>query len=364
MAAASSYFSADYAEARGKFRDAAAKAGARLASQVNAQVKGPAGEDLATDIAWVGPADASRVLMTISATHGVEGFCGSGVQVGSFAEGFARELPRDTALLAVHAINPYGFAWIRRVNESNIDLNRNFVDFSKPLPRNEGYDELADAICPDDWSEPLLAAAKARLDDYAEKRGLPWLQQAISGGQYTHPNGIFFGGAAASWSRRTLLWIAEEYLRKAQHVAIIDYHTGLGPYGHGERIILHRRDNPALARAQHWYGEAARAIALGNSASADVVGDGLTGLDQMLTRAGKQVTGMALEYGVRPLHETIDALRADNWVHLHGRLDDAKGREIKAGIRDVFYGDKDDWKGMVFEQAMDAQRRALRGLAE
>ena len=27
----------------------------------------------------------------------------------------------------LHALNPYGFAWLRRVNEHNVDLNRNFL---------------------------------------------------------------------------------------------------------------------------------------------------------------------------------------------------------------------------------------------
>jgi hypothetical protein len=184
----------------------------------------------------------------------------------------------------------------------------------------------------------------------------------MTGGQYSRSDGIFFGGAGVSWSRAVLLRIADEHLAKARRIAIIDYHTGLGPYGHGERIIVHGRDTPALARAQQWYGDAVTAIALGNSTSSDVVGDGLTGLDQKLTRAGKEVTGMALEYGVRPLHETLDALRADNWLHLRGKLDSAQGRDLKAAIRGVFYGDKEDWNGMIFEQAMDAQRRALRGL--
>jgi hypothetical protein len=59
--------------------------------------------------------------------QGGEGLGGAGIQTGSFRSGVARELPPDTALLAVHAINPYGFAWMRRVTEGNVDLNRNVV---------------------------------------------------------------------------------------------------------------------------------------------------------------------------------------------------------------------------------------------
>src|ERR1700688_3064982 len=88
------------------------KARARGSSPTSTLRRGPAGEELATDVAWLGPADAARVLVTISGTHGAEGFAGAGIQTGSFRSGVARELPPDTALPAVHAINPYGFAWI------------------------------------------------------------------------------------------------------------------------------------------------------------------------------------------------------------------------------------------------------------
>ena len=70
------YFSADFQEARRRFGSATEAAGARLESRSH-PLAGPEGEALATDLAWLGPIDAERVLVTVSATHGVEGFCGS-----------------------------------------------------------------------------------------------------------------------------------------------------------------------------------------------------------------------------------------------------------------------------------------------
>jgi hypothetical protein len=358
---ANQYFASSYAEARQKFRDAAMAAGAQLQAEANDRAQGPAGEALTTDIAWLGPADAKRVLVTVSATHGAEGFCGAGVQTGTFRSGAARDLPRGTALLAVHAINPYGFAWVRRVTEDNVDLNRNFIAFSAPLPRNDGYDLLADAICPVEWDQAALATAKARLDEYGARNGAAALQRAITGGQYSHADGIFYGGRAPGWSRRTILAIAARHLAAAERVAVIDYHTGLGPYGYGERIVTHPAGSAGFARARQWYGDNITSTSLGTSRSSEVTGDLMLGLEEALPEA--EVTTMALEYGVRPLQETIDAVRADNWLHTRGRLDTPQGRDIKAMMRATFYGDADDWKDMIFEQAIDAQRRALRGLA-
>ena len=74
-------FSADYAEARGKFRDAASLSGAKLGTHRNPTVSS-AGVELTTETAWLGPERPTRLLIVMSGTHGVEGFCGSGVQVG------------------------------------------------------------------------------------------------------------------------------------------------------------------------------------------------------------------------------------------------------------------------------------------
>ena len=53
----------------------------------------PRGEALCTDTAWLGPRDASRALVVIAGTHGVEGFCGSGPMVGLLRGDAALGLP-------------------------------------------------------------------------------------------------------------------------------------------------------------------------------------------------------------------------------------------------------------------------------
>jgi hypothetical protein len=88
--------------------------------------------------------------MTISSTHGVEGYCGSGFRWTGWQRLGAAGLPSDTAVVMVHAINPYGFAWTRRVTEEGNDLNRNYVDHSRPYPLNEGYLEIAEWLIPKD----------------------------------------------------------------------------------------------------------------------------------------------------------------------------------------------------------------------
>ena len=359
--AASTYFSADYGEARAKFLAAAKAAGGRLTHHQN-PASGPNGEALFTDIARFGPERAERILLIKSATHGAEGFLGSGIEVGLVESGVMRDLPAGIACLVLHALNPYGFAWIRRTNENNIDLNRNFVDHTKPHPQNRAYDELKDFICPPSWAAAQRQKADERLLAYSTQHGDAALQAAITAGQYNHAEGVFYGGIAPSWSNQLLTRLSQDIAREARHVGVIDLHSGLGPYGYGEIMNGHMPGRPAFARIEDWLGGEATSYATGDSSSSVLTGDTLAGIERAMP--GTEISGITLEYGTLPLKDMIDSVRADNWLHVHGKLDSAQGREIKQQIRAAFYPDKDDWKTMVWERGEDTTRRMLKGMAE
>ncbi|WP_374372092.1 M14 family metallopeptidase [Dongia sp.] len=358
---AANYFSATYTEAREKFRTAAKAAGADLISYVNPN-KGPDGGELATDVARIGSRDARRLLIGMSATHGAEGFCGSGIQTGWLGEQQFSALPSDTAILLIHAINPFGFAWVRRVNEDNIDLNRNFIDHTKPYPENAGYRELRDFICPQTWDADSAARSNAAFDDYARRHSTIDLQAAIMNGQYWDKEGVFYGGNAPNWSHRTLLAALSPYAATVTHAAFIDLHTGLGPSGYGEIISNHTGPAPGATRVRKWFGAEVTMIDDGSSTSTAVTGDTQIGVDAALPHT--QVTGITLEYGTVPVPAMIESVRADNWLHIHGNLDSELGRRIKKQIRDAFYTDERQWKETVFARAVDVLHRSMTGLSK
>ena len=354
-------FSATYGEAREKFRAVASQCGGQLSSFSHPE-RSPEGGELSTDIAWFGPRNAERVLVTISGTHGVEGFAGSGAQIDWLTRGETARLPSGLAALLIHAINPYGFAWLRRVTHENVDLNRNWIDFTQPLPENPAYDELADAICPPQWTSEARVASGKVIMDYAVHHGQAALQHAVSGGQYRHPGGLFYGGTEPTWSRRTQTEILTTCLPLARKIAFVDFHTGLGPWGLGERIATARRGEAGFDRAARWYGLGVSSPYDGSSTSAPIVGDGLTATVGLLPHA--EVTGIALEFGTVPVLEVLEALRADAWLHSHGDPDSDVGRLIKAQIRKAFYADVAEWKGMIASQALLACRQAVAGLCQ
>jgi hypothetical protein len=346
---------ADYAEARGRFLDAAHGAGARTTARDH-PLTGPAGEALATDVAVVGAPDAPVRLLVISGTHGVEGFAGSMCQTRWLTEGMA--VPDGMAIVLVHAINPYGFAWIRRVNEDNVDLNRNCIDFSAPHPENAGYDQLADAIVPEQWDEETQERTAGTLLGYAAEHGFDGLQAAVSAGQYRHPAGIFYGGRRAVWSQQTLEEIARATLGGAERVAVLDLHTGLGPFGVGELIASHP-DTICKDRLGSWYGDYA-VPSEGTSVSADVSGDILDALETWL--AGREVTGVAIEWGTVDIVEVSNALRADAWLHAHADPRGAEAGPIKAQLRAAFAPDDPAWSALVWNRFAEVSDRAVTGL--
>ncbi len=353
------FFAQTYAEARSKFLASAAARGLEVESHPH-PLAGRDGEALAMDVARDGPMDAAALLIVSSGCHGVEGYCGSGVQNALLADGAWHRLLESSgvATLYVHALNPYGFSHWRRTTDENVDLNRNFRDFATPPPRNPGYDELADSIVPERW--PPDAETVARVGRFVAERGEKALHAAVSSGQYHHPKGLFYGGDAPTWSQRTLREVLRQHGARCTKLAWIDLHTGLGPNGHGERIFACRDDADAYGRARAWWGDVT-SIYDGSSSSALLTG--MMWLAAYEECAQSEYTGIALEYGTKPQLEVIDALRADQWLQNHPDADAATRRAIKRQVRDAFYDDSDAWKAAIVEQGVDAARDAVYGLS-
>ena len=356
------HFSPDYQTARDKFRSACAEAGVAVTNWLHS-MRGMQDEALATDTAWIGPIDASRVLVTCSGTHGVEGHYGSGCQVGFLRDGHHRNLPADTAVLMIHATNPYGFSWTRRVNEDNIDINRNFIDFDQPLPQNPGYAELADAFVPADANAATMAAADARIAEYGRRHGDAALRLATSGGHYAHPLGMFYGGTRPAWSRLTMEAILAEFgLRERALVAALDFHTGAGPFGYCEPIYSGDPAHPGCARLQRWIGPAMTIQRDGKSATPPQVG---LSSDLWERSCGPNAAYVSFEYGTVPTDEVIGSLRAEHILHRQGRNDwhEPGVQAVKQRLLNAFAPDRPEWREMVILQARMLIERVARGVS-
>ena len=347
--------SPDYPAARAAFIAAATAAGARQASYPH-PLQGPAGEALSVDVAELGPADAEHVVLVTSATHGVEGYCGSALQTEWLTNHLA-DRPEGVRVIHVHALNPFGMAWHRRVNEDNVDLNRNFPDWSQPLPANPGYEELADVLVPADWSPAEQQRTTEVLLTYAAENGFPQLQTVVSGGQYTVPTGIFYGGNGPVWSHRFLREFCATALAAARRVTIIDLHTGLGPWGVGELIASAAPGDPLFDRAKVIWDDAV-SMMTGDSVSAVLAGDWNAVADELAPHA--VVTPMTIEYGVVDLVTVLQSLRADAWLWAHGDPRGPEAPAIRAQVRAAFADDDPSWIETCWPRYLDTMNKALK----
>lgn len=356
-------FSPTYAVARRKFLEAAAAGGLEVESHTH-PLAGREGEVLAMDVALDGPRGADKLLMVSSACHGVEGYCGSGVQVFALHDAEWRAKARDAgvAVLYIHALNPYGFSHIRRATHENVDLNRNFHSFTGPLPDNAAYREVAPLLLPDVW--PPNAANVQAVQTFIAARGEPAWQAAITRGQHEFAQGLFYGGTAPTWSNQTLRQVLREHGTRAQRLAWIDLHTGLGPSGLGERIYAGKDDAAAVQRARQWWGGGGAtpvtSIYDGSSTSAFLTGLMWTAIYDECPQA--EYTGIAMEYGTVPVTEVIQALRAEHWLNIHPEAPAELAAQIKAQMLAAFYTDTDAWKGQIISQARQSLFQAVDGL--
>lgn len=350
-------FSATYREARQRFLEAARTAGAQVQSHIH-PLKGAEGEEIGTDAALLGRADAEKLFIVSSGTHGPEGFSGSACQLALLGDELAkRAADRGIALLLVHAVNPFGFSHFKRTNEDNIDLNRNFNDFAAPYPDNPVYEEIHELLVPKAWppsddNEAQLAAAMARI---AGQRN-----PGVSSGQAKHPDGLFYCGTAPAWSNRTIRSLVGTHGTKRRHIAWIDVHTGLGPHGHGEKIFG-RHPPETTARALRWWGQDLIVSTATESVSPRTVGH-ITGCapEECPDAA---ITPSTLEYGTVPNPVVRRALRGEAWLAGNPDAPAELVRNIRRAVRDAFYVDADDWKGMILGQFRAFALQTINGLA-
>jgi hypothetical protein len=353
-------FSDSYVDARRKFIDAARRAGAKITSYQHPDQRGPAGEPLFLDVAVLGPGSASRIFVVGSGTHGIEGYSGSAAQ-RAWLRGRPR-LAKDTAVVLFHAQNPWGFAHKTRVTEENVDLNRNFIDFSLPLPANPGYAELHPQLVTERWDEESVAAIFARLDAFRERVGEKAFSDAFNGGQYSHADGIFYGGARPQWANNAFRAAVETHLSRAAKVAYMDLHTGIGPWCEHVYLCFHAEGSPARERARAWWGE--RAVNLQGVTHKQLATYNGTIIDAVTGMLpNTEVTCIVVEFGTRPRRDMQRAGLAQRWLRFEGPRDPVLAAKVRREYEAAFYPKEPEWRVAVLEQSRDFIDKGVAGIS-
>lgn len=348
MGQQSDYFSPSYQEARSRFLTAATHAGFTVVSYRH-PLPGHDGRAIFTDIASKIPVNAKHIVMTTSGIHGVEGFAGSAAQIQSLKTVVP---PNDTGIIHVHALNPHGFDFGRRVNEHNIDLSRNFINWSEPPPKDHPLNasvQSALKIKPGLWQQARIALLMAR-------HGMGAAKDALTRGQYSDPAGLYFGGAGPAWSN--LLWhqIVARVTAQAPQLTHIDFHTGLGPYGKGEMIMMVGRNSPMFHRAEKLWDNVTTPQD-GSSSTSPINGSMCDAFNRAAARS-TIVTTAALEFGTLPPLDVLRALAADHHAHL--TMPAEKARKIAwQSMQNAFNPPDRNWQEAILDQSQRAINRAL-----
>jgi hypothetical protein len=257
----------------------------------------------------------------------------------------------------MHALNPWGFSWWRRTTHENVDLNRNFHDFTPAAAGATRLRRDRHLLVPATWP-PTPEADAGSPPTPAHGRAL---QAAISGGQYEHPEGLFYGGRNPTWSQQTLRHVLQDHGRAARAWAGSTCTPAWAPAGTASA------SSPAATMPPRWRVPApgggrrpsrrsTTAPRLGAAGRADVAG--------RLRRNARRPSTPASRWNTAPLPvaAVMDALRADQWLENHPQAGAAQREPIKRSTRDAFYTDTDTWKSRIVEQGRQAAAQALAGL--
>jgi hypothetical protein len=253
---------------------------------------------------------------------------------------------RDTRLVFVHAHNPHGWAWLRRVNEDNIDINRNYCDFESPYPNNEAYDEVRELFLPEEFDDE----AKAAILAWADKNGMQKFATVALAGQRVDPQGIFYGGHEPVWSRETMYATLPGLVSGQKRAVLLDFHTGVGEFGQGTILHLYGRDSAEDQLFKSWYdGKVAGEMEEIDNDEIDHAQGGafMSGFHRVLP--DHETYALVVEYGTVGIQRVLFALIADNWLYAKGDPDSQIGQDIKQEILDTLYGNTPEWHSGVWE---------------
>ncbi len=318
-------FPLTYDECRDRFRWTATNAGLRVDAHPIA-VRGPHGQALAIDVTSIGASRARRALVVLAGVHGDEGFSSSTLMCDAIdrwmtdcgVSGGGELLADDAAIVMIHGVNPWGMAYWRRQNESNVDLNRNWGrDERTAVPTNDGYVGLHSVLVPHGDAPPtpesLLDVTRAMVEEH----GYQWVKSAVSSGQFSHPDGLYFGGDRTEESNRLLAEIVAPRLADAEEVLVVDLHTGHGAFGTYTLLSPVPEGHPDDEWLRQVFdGDRIECTSSSAATTGPKHGQIATGLGSLVPAATWRTVTM--ELGTISDTRMIVNERAEHWVHFHG----------------------------------------------
>lgn len=351
------FFSTNFIQARQKFGQSARNAGASVAAI-------PLPDGYEVDVATWGETSKPTLIIT-SGLHGVEGYFGSAVQIAAmqylFSGNDSKVNLKNSRVVFVHGINPYGFDRIRRVDENNVDLNRNFFlsaeNYRGSSTAYGKLDRFLNPTSPPALFEPFRLKASLHFLRY----GIPALKEAIVSGQFEYPQGVFYGGREPASVTKLVMEQCETWVGESEVVAHIDLHTGLGNFG--EYKILLGAHTPA--EKYRWYKntfgeEFVAELQSDDNTAYSVIG----GMGEWLQHRfnDRQYFFAGAEFGTYGPIRVVGALRAENRAHYFASDQSSVYKKSKAELLECFCPASAQWRRNTIDASLRIIDAAITGL--
>jgi predicted deacylase len=315
----------------------------------------PISENLTIDIASYGNPTARKAVIISSGLHGVEGFVGSAIQLALLCD-YLPHIRQDIAIVLIHALNPFGFAWCRRSNEDNIDLNRNFaIDRAAYPPTPDTYrrlDSFLNPPQPPSRIEPFALKAAGAILRY----GMPALRRTLPVGQSDFPQGLFYSGTAPSQTERIIVAHLRRWLGIGQRVVHLDFHAGLGKWS---REYLYLTSNQPH-RQEIWRQKlGTNRLFLAGAADPNYHPQGSLADWCVHTFREIEYDFFTCEFGTRSPVRVLKAMRAENRAHWWSDAESPSYRRAKQDLLSVFSPPSHRWRDRVLSRGLGLCERSI-----
>ena len=323
--------------------------------------------DLSIDWLWAHAKSKKTLLIMSTAEHGIEGYVGYAM-MKIFIEEFAPRLdPENTGLLLLHGLNPWGMKHHRKVNENNVDLNRNFVlDGNFDPEINPEFHRVKSLINPQRriqsvgfeniqfWTRVIRTLFTA---------GSAVITKAALLGQHHTPNGFYYGGTRYQEGTTVAMDLYQRALEEYQSVIQIDMHTGYGPR-YQMSIIMSPLD-PMTSEETAKRFNYPLVLKINAEEFYDISGDMAAFYYQLRNQhfPNKHIFACGFEFGTfgSSLLARIRSLRVmvlENQMYWHGTKSEHTSKLIQQEFEEFYFPSEVKWR----EKALADGRQAFEGL--
>ncbi len=330
------------------------------AEHLSFQVPSKLRSDLFVDACYIPNQSGEKLVILTTGVHGLEAPAGSAAIELFVNEYLSRSLKRGFSVLIVHSLNPFGFAYNRRVTENNVDLNRNFFIQSKSQTNyNPLYYELRALLNPfmvksvSGGFKEFIRVLKA-----LNKNKFQNISRAVAYGQNQFPEGLFYSGEynepQTEWFRNLLVSKCSNYKK----IIAFDIHTGFGERGQLYNFGHNYRSETEEYFTKQLYS-GLKVYSVQDDGFYETAGDLSSFLAELFK--GRQLASMTFEIGTvdnhRPLNQIRDfyKLVRENQIFTDRSIGFKRKAVLlqKLGVIETYNPDSDIWREKSLKQLRD-----------